>query len=131
MAGISTRTWAQRQNQFEGWSPGKPTADDLTTEKEENKLTYINKSKFSVHDKIKLQTRGFDTAERYAAAQKQLSLERGTAEIEETAFDAAFDEIIETVLTCVTRTCGPYQKRLRNHVRSAGHEAVLGFYGDS
>lgn len=96
MAGISTRTWAPKQNQFEVWSPGKPTADDLTTEKEENKLTYVNKSKFSFHDKIKLQTRGFDTAERYAAAQKQLSLERGTAEIEETAFDAAFDEIIET-----------------------------------
>lgn len=90
------------QRQFEGWWPGEPTPDDPTGEKVENRLPYVNKSKFNVNDKIKLLTWGLDAAERYASAQQQLLLKQSTEELEETAFDAAFDEIISQILTCMT-----------------------------
>ncbi|MGZ4905088.1 MAG: hypothetical protein ACXV5I_09785 [Halobacteriota archaeon] len=84
------------KRQFEGWWPGEPTPDDPTGESERNRKPYKSHNKFTVNDKIKLLTFGFDMAERYAAAQKQLLLKQSTEELEDTAFDAAFDEIIET-----------------------------------
>jgi len=82
------------QRQVEGWSPGEPTKDDPSGE--QNRTPYVKKNNFTVNDKIRLMTWGYEMAERNAHAQKQVLLDQGTKGIEKTAFDEAFDEIIET-----------------------------------
>jgi hypothetical protein len=82
------------QCQFEGWSPGEPTKDDPSGE--QNRTPYVKKNNFTVNDKIRLMTWGYEMAVRNASARKQVLLDQGTKEIEKTAFDEAFDEIIQT-----------------------------------
>lgn len=82
------------QRQLEGWSPGEPTKDDPSGE--QNRTPYVKKNNFTLNDKIRLMTWGYEMAERNAHAQKQVLLDQGTKGIEKTAFDEAFDEIIET-----------------------------------
>jgi hypothetical protein len=82
------------QRQVEGWSPGEPTKDDPSGE--QNRTPYVKKNNFTVNDKIRLMTWGYEMAERNAHAQKQVLLDHGTKEIEKTAFDEAFDEVLDT-----------------------------------
>ena len=82
------------QRQFEGWSPGEPTKDDPSGE--QNRTPYVKKNNFTVTEKIRLMTWGYEMAVRNASAQKQILLEKGTEELKATAFDEAFSEVLDT-----------------------------------
>ncbi len=60
------------------------------------KEKYTPNEAFSVTQKLKLLARGYEMAVRNASARKQVLLDQGTKTVEKTAFDEAFDEIIET-----------------------------------
>ena len=82
------------QHQFEGLSPGEPTKDDPSGE--QNRAPYVKKNNFTVNEKIRLMTWGYNMAERNAAAQKQVLLSKTSEEIKATAFDEAFSEVLDT-----------------------------------
>lgn len=85
------------QRQFEGWSSGKKTPDDPDGTSEANREPhYVPKNNFTVNDKIRLMTWGYNMAERNAAAQKQVLLSKTTEELKATAFDEAFSEVLDT-----------------------------------
>jgi hypothetical protein len=82
------------QHQFEGWSPAEPTQGDPSGE--QSPTPYKKKNDFTVNEKIRLMTWGFNMAERYASARRELMLAQGTGELEASAFDQAFDHLLET-----------------------------------
>jgi hypothetical protein len=82
------------QHQFEGRPPGEPTKD--THSGEQNRTPYVKKNNFTVTEKIRLMTWGYEMAVRNASAQKRILLEKGTEELKATAFDEAFSEVLDT-----------------------------------